>query len=270
MSFICLFLLVSPTLSQSVNIPSEIKLMTWNVLNNNDLNKARGQSILSVLSKAKADILVLQEVNLPFVQTLKTDPRFSEYRVYSHQQGNNITGGLAILSKLPLKTTKEYERLPSMMGRGLLYLMFENKEQFLCIANVHLESMMDDTAIRIKQLKTIFEHLRYCDDIILSGDFNFGKGETEELILSKNYQDIWLQLKKDDKGLTFDREHNELSDDNAFWLEKSRRLDRIYLNGDCLKANHIELTGNQPDEKGNMPSDHFAVLAEFISNTHCK
>ena len=259
-----LFLLLLPALSQSINLPSEIKMITWNVLNDSDLNKARGQAVLSVLSKTQADVVVLQEVNLPFVQTLKNDHRFSEYRVYSLQQSNGIAGGLAILSRLPLKTTQKYERLPSMMSRGLLYLILENKEQLLCIANVHLESMMDDTSFRIKQLKSVFEHLRYCDEIILAGDFNFGKGETEESIFSKDYQDVWLQLKTDEKGLTYDRELNELSDDNAFWFEKSRRLDRIYFRSDCLNANHIELMGNQADKNGNMPSDHFAVLATFF------
>ena len=268
--FVGLFLLFAPILSQSAGFPPEIKLMTWNVLNDNDLNSTRGQSVLSILEKVQADILVLQEMNLSFVQILKNDHRFSDYRIYSHQQGSNIAGGLAILSKLSLKTTQRYESLPSMMNRGLLYLMVENKEQFLCIANVHLESMMDDTSFRIKQLKSVFEHLRYCDEIILAGDFNFGKGETEESIFSKDYQDVWLQLKTDEKGLTYDRELNELSDDNAFWFEKSRRLDRIYFSSDCLKANHIELIGSQPDKNGNMPSDHFAVLATFSHSDHCK
>ncbi len=171
-----LFLLLLPALSQSINLPSEIKLVTWNVLNDSDLNK----------------------------------------------------------------------------------------EQLLCIANVHLESMMDDTIIRIKQLKSIFYHLRYCDEILLAGDFNFGEKEAEEAIFSKNYQDVWFLLKPGQRGLTFNRELNELSDDNAFWFEKSRRLDRIYFSSDCLNANHIELMGNQADKNGNMPSDHFAVLATFF------
>ena len=268
--FISLFLLFAPILSQGADFPSEIKLMTWNILNDSDLNKTRGQSVLSVLSVSQADILVLQEVNLSFVQMLKNDHRFSEYHVYSLQQGNNISGGLAILSRLPLKTTQRYERLPSTMGRGLLYLMLEYEEQFLCIANVHLESMMDDTAIRSKQLKAIFDHLRYCDEILLAGDFNFGNGESEEGIFSNEYQDVWLQLHPNERGLTYNRELNELSDNNAFWFEKSRRLDRIYSSGDCLKANHIELTGNQRDKNGNMSSDHFAVLATFSQSTHCK
>ena len=265
-----LFLLLLPNLSQSASLPSEIKLMTWNVLNDSDLNKDRGQTVLSVLSQAQADILVLQEVNLPFVQTMKNDPRFSEYQVYSRQQGNNISGGLAILSRLPLKITQRYERLPSMMNRGLLYLMLELNEQFLCIANVHLESMMDDTAMRIKQLKAVFKHLSYCDDIILSGDFNFGKGEPEEAILAKEFKDTWLQLNPIHSGLTYDRGLNPLSDDNAFWFEKSRRLDRIYFSGECLKANQIQLTGNQPYKNNNMPSDHFSVLATFLYQAPCQ
>jgi len=32
-----LFLLLLPALSQSINLPSEIKLVTWNVLNDSDL-----------------------------------------------------------------------------------------------------------------------------------------------------------------------------------------------------------------------------------------
>lgn len=237
--------------------------MTWNVLNDGELNKTRGQSVLSILSQAQADILILQEVNTEFVRTLKKDHRFSQYHVYNHQKGDVISGGLSILSKLSLKTTQRYERLPSMMSRGLLYLMLENKEQYLCIANVHLESMMDDTVIRIKQLKSVFKYLRYCDDVLLAGDFNFGKGESEEPLFSGNYQDVWLQLMPKDNGLTFNRELNELSDNNSFWFEKSRRLDRIYLSGDCLKAKSIKLSGNNMDGTGNMPSDHFAVLATF-------
>ena len=50
-------------------------------------------------------------------------------------------------------------------------------------------------------------------------------------------------------------------DENAFWFEKSRRLDRLYLSGNCLTAKRIELGANTLDNHGQMPSDHFAVKA---------
>lgn len=265
-ALLTLMLFLSSMLSHSTDLPSEIKMLSWNVLHDSKLITSRAQTVLAVLAQSQADVLLLQEVNPAFVKMLKQEPRFSQYGIYYLQQNKKIAGGLAILSRLPLKTSQKYQRLPSRMGRGLLYLMLENKQQWLCIANVHLESMMDDTQIRIKQLKAIFEQLNFCDDIFLAGDFNFGKNEAEEVILAVSFKDAWLQLRANQSGLTFNREVNERSDDNAFLFEKSRRLDRIYLNSECFKAKHIELSANQPDEKGNMPSDHFAVLAIF---SHC-
>lgn len=272
-------LLFLSTQSFCSSLPTEIKLLTYNVLDNNELNKTRGkktrgQAVLSVLANADADFLVLQEVNLAFFESLKSATRFTQYQVYGHQQFRSLSSGLVILAKSSHKTsykiTMRYESLPSTMGRGLLYLMLKKDDQFLCIANVHLDSMLDDTAIRIKQLNAVFHHLRYCDDIVLSGDFNFGNGEEEEGVFPEHYQDIWRQLKPDDKGLTYNRELNQLSDDKAFFFEKSRRLDRIYLSSDCLAAHSIELKGNKPVNQGLMPSDHFAVLAVFLRKQACK
>ena len=256
--------------SYSDDFPDKLTLISWNILDDSTLSQERGLAVLDVLSETPADIILLQEVTLPLIEKLKKDRRFSDYQIYSRQRNHRIVGGLAIVSKIPIKTTARYEQLPSMMRRGLLYIMLKNKDQFLCIANVHLESMMDDTAMRIKQLTSTFNHLSYCDDIILAGDFNFGKGEPEEGLLKKQYTDVWLQLKPNNRGLTYNRELNERSDDNAFWFEKSRRLDRFYISGDCLAAKQIQLTGNKPDANNQMPSDHFALLATFSYKVSCQ
>lgn len=256
--------------SYSDDFPARLTLISWNILDDSTLSQERGLAVLDVLSETPADIILLQEVTLPLIEKLKKDRRFSDYQIYSRQRNHRIVGGLAIVSKIPIKTTARYEQLPSMMRRGLLYIMLKNKDQFLCIANVHLESMMDDTTMRIKQLTSTFNHLSYCDDIILAGDFNFGKGEPEEVLLKKQYTDVWLQLKPNNRGLTYNRELNERSDDNAFWFEKSRRLDRFYISGDCLAAKQIQLTGNKPDANNQMPSDHFALLATFSYKVSCQ
>jgi hypothetical protein len=57
--FVGLFLLFAPILLQSASFPPEIKLMTWNVLNDNDLNSTRGQSVLSILEKVQADVFLI-------------------------------------------------------------------------------------------------------------------------------------------------------------------------------------------------------------------
>lgn len=270
---ICLLILF-PTQTFPTDVdkeqPRAFKIVTYNILNNDDLASDRGKMVLDVLAQSKADLILLQEVNLSFLEKIKEEYRFTEYHLHYHQQQANISGGLVILSRYPVKATQRYEALPSGMRRGILYLMFEQKGQFLCVTNIHLDSMMDDTSIRIEQLKSIFHHLRYCDDIILAGDFNFAEGEPEEVILEKNYQDSWQQLQPNKKGLTYDRENNELSDNNAFWLEPSRRLDRIYFNNSCLSTKSIRLIGKQGNEQSQKPpSDHYGLQASIQIRNEC-
>lgn len=262
-----------------------LTILTYNILDDGGLFQQRGKQVMALLAQHHSDILLLQEVNLAFLKRIKQDNRFANYDIYFKAQGQNIRSGLVILIKKnnsllssshqspsanfsPLHSF--YHTLPSSLGRGLLGVKIITNSQTLCIANVHLESMLEDTPVRIQQLQKTFDTLSGCEHIVLGGDFNFGDNEAENSTFPTAYIDIWPQLHPHKAGLTYHREINPLSDNNAFWFEKSRRLDRVYLLSHCLKPAAIQLIGNQKDANGRMPSDHFGLVAKIDCHFSCK
>ena len=153
------------------------------------------------------------------------------------------------------------------MGRGVLSIVTNIGGISTCVATSHIESMIDDTSIRIQQLKTIISTTSSCSDLVLLGDFNYGDGETENKVADLHFSDVWKILKVDSPGYTWDINRSKLAKENSFPLEGSRRLDRIYIKGKHLIPVDIKIIGDTPFQSTSgiflFPSDHFGLSAKF-------
>ena len=241
--------------------------ITYNVWFDGSTSEPRTPKLLDLVADKKADIIAFQEVESWFIKALEGDDRFKHYH-FSVERGwfNSVKGGLLVLTQQKNKR-HQYTPLPSEMDRGFLYVETVIDGVPICIVNVHLESLLNDTALRIKQLNVIFKETSNCKDMILLGDFNFGDNDAENKVINSDYLDAWRQLKPNDRGYTWDVEQSNLAKQNAFPLEGSRRLDKVYIKGNSLIPKEIGIIGNHsfttPSGQRLFPSDHFGLSASF-------
>ena len=137
-------------------------------------------------------------------------------------------------------------------------------EEKLRIATCHLESFLEDAAIRSKQISQFKELFPKKENIIFLGDFNFGDGEVENALLNK-YTDAWKMKYPAKAGFTWNKEKSAMARAGSFKKEKSRRLDRIFIRGKVL-VKECTILRDQPvdNAKTIFPSDHFGLTARII------
>lgn len=227
-----------------------ITVVTYNILGEEHEKKKRGEAIVKILEETDADVLALQEVVPWFVAML--GPLAKKY-----PNAAEAPGGQYLLSKKPFEKT----RVVKLSGKQKRTALVATLRSGPAIATMHLESPLEDSKTRAKQLDEIFAALRDCEDAILLGDFNFGdedRLETERL--DRSYSDVWRELRKGETGFTYDLEANPLARKGAFPRETSRRIDRILVKSAKWKAKKVERIGTEQIEKGLHPSDHFGLV----------
>jgi len=251
----------------SVSQAAQLSVVTYNIWFDSSTADERMPKLLDTVAEKNADIIAFQEVENWFIRALESDGRFDDYH-FSVKRGwfNSVKGGLLLLTKnKPIQ--QQYLDFPSNMNRGSLHIVNSIDGTKICVATVHLESMLDDTQIRIKQLNLITKQVSHCNQSIILGDFNFGDGELENQHIGLGYLDVWTQLRTGYAGYTWNVNKSFLAKRNSFPLEGSRRLDKIYIKGNTFVPIDIEMIGNQSfvTQTGRtlFPSDHFGLFAIF-------
>jgi len=264
-----------------------LRILTWNVLASEIWEgwvaalglveppaMRRAHDLLQAIQGLGADIVLLQEVTAPFLRVLGADPYWHGFHANVSAE-EDPPGGLLILSRFPIIQSR-YQRLPSPSIRYLLIAKVMIDGQDLTVANLHLESLPQERAARVRQLQAIAGN-RGLDSgkrTIIAGDFNYGDADEESRLPHlSGWQDAWLKLRPQDPGLTYDVRHNPLARGNAFANEPSRRLDRILLSGDLLPlAVGLVKPGPNPGPgsssgpgAGQPPSDHYGVWVDIQS-----
>lgn len=228
---------------------AELSLLTYNVWFDDKTGlDTRYHQIITFLKTSPADIICLQEVTPRFLKQVRQAFNNTEYTVYGKisQHYGNIT-----LTKLPV-LHEQYTDLPSGMDRKPLKTVIQSDGAPLAIYNVHLDSMLDDTEMRMRQLEILFKYAT--GGWVVAGDFNFGDTDQENALLS-GYQDAGVLAAG---SPTYDIENNAFAAKTKFYWEPSRRLDRI------IATPGITLTGYTVVK---VPySDHYPVRATLIQS----
>ena len=266
--FLVMIVFTNVLASSPANVQKKLSILTYNIWFDKQTSKIRIPRILELFDSYKPDVIALQEVEPWFLKAIRDDIRFRGYLFYYERKRDaSIKGGVLLLTKKSA-FKNHYLPLPSNMQRGFLFLELAFKKEKLCLINSHLDSMLNDQELRTKQLLLIQKKVSRCNNILWLGDFNFGDDGVENDFIEKRFKDVWLLLKPHQKGFTWDKEYSYLAKENSFLLEKSRRLDRIFVSGKLLKAKNIEIVGNKSFTTSHgiklFPSDHFALLAYFL------
>ncbi len=253
--------------------------MTYNVWFDKATAAQRIPEILDIVVQQKPDIIAIQEAENWLLDYIEDDTRLNEYHLIYKRNwldylSGTLAGGLLFMSRLAVNNKgMTFQELPSAMSRGLLTMKVQLNKTDLCLSTVHLESMLEDTEIRIEQISLIEQYHSQCKNLILLGDFNFGDTDPENNKISTDYIDVWKKLKTNVPGYTWNKKQNPYAKTNSFSGENSRRLDRIFIKGDAIKTQSIRIVGNKSffSPHGKIfPSDHFGLSAtlKIISPGH--
>jgi endonuclease/exonuclease/phosphatase family metal-dependent hydrolase len=257
-----------------------VKVLSWNIWWKFEDYLNRQTLIFNELTKAKPDILCLQEVweDKDGSQAKKIADLFGYDYCYTKSfDFDEVSFGNAIISKYPINnyssylipTEKEFNENRTLLHAEVMYE--NNKMNIFC---THLNYKYDQSDIRKKQVTYILEHMSKLDKTefpsILCGDFNADPNSDEiRLILGLSspinrtvLRDSWQLVNPDNHGYTWSNENNFARKT----LEPNRRIDYIFVGapGKNGLGHPLEscLIGNV-EKDGLYPSDHFGIMTHF-------
>ena len=226
-----------------------IKLMSWNVYFDDASGQQRYPAIIQTIAEQKPELVCLQEVTHQFIEQLSSSKALTGYTLINSQGPGRYKN--LILSKTAIASSGSIS-LPTNMGRYAPYIRTNINGQNSIIVNLHLDSMMDDTQLRLSQLEKVHEFSRKEQTVILCGDLNFGDDDEENDFIQQHFKDVGAGNPK----VTYDIENNALASKTRFPFEDSRRLDHILISNNIKARNYRVLS---------LPySDHYPILVEVL------
>jgi tyrosyl-DNA phosphodiesterase 2 len=241
----------------------QLRVATFNVWFDPFESQRRCQAVLSLLEAEAPDVIALEEVTPAFLATVLATPWVrAHYASSCIRLPENERYWVVMLSRLPVARFTAHT-LTSDMGRRLHMLELRTTRGSLAVAGIHLESMRERTATRLRQIDECIPILSQADCAIWVGDFNAAPSSDEDERILCAFRDAWSEL-SDAPGFTRDTTRNamlaKVKDD------RHQRIDRIFWRGDGFRPAHIRLLGTAPleDCAGQVfPSDHFGLIAEL-------
>ncbi|GIG69082.1 RNA repair domain-containing protein [Phytomonospora endophytica] len=241
---------------EGTSTAAAVRVLTWNTLwdrfeSHRVRTAERRPLLLAALREAEADVIALQEVELPLLAML--EPWTASGWAVLGEPDDVATAGLVLLSRLPVREAGWH----ALSGhKAVAAIVVETATGPLTVLTTHLTSDHTEGGgdRRGGELARIAEGLSGVDgEVVLTGDFN-EIGERPATILAM--RDAWSQARGDETP-TFDPGANPLAA-IASLSGRSGRIDKIFLRGP--HAASASLHGDVP-VGGLHPSDHYGVSA---------
>lgn len=247
---------------------SRLRLLTWNTLwdryDADRIHTARRRPLLiEALCRADADVIALQEVELPLLEMLLGEGWVrAGYTLSDGPRGRDVdTCGLLLLSRLPVLEVGWHALGPYKAAIAMTVAL---PGQPLVVVATHLSSDHSQEGHRRREaeLSELRAGLGAVEgDLVLLGDLNDGgPGPARALGL----KDAWLEARgAEDEAPTFDPTVNPLAAISSL-SGIARRLDRVLVRGAALRPLSAALEGTVPvPPDGLFLSDHYGVSVEL-------
>lgn len=232
----------------------ELSISTWNVWFDRFHREQRNRALLEELGRHRPDVMVFQEVTLPFVRAIQACEWMKSGYWLSAADHSQI--GVVMVSNLPCRRLS-FRPLTSDMGRRLLVAEFPG----VTVASAHFESNRNSQETREKQFEETFRLLENESSAVLLGDFNSTPEQREAQTLNARFRDAWESSGDGSPGHTIDTTTNKMA-----WRdireEKKLRIDRILVRGG-VEVEGACLLGTAAFEGELHASDHYGVLARL-------
>jgi endonuclease/exonuclease/phosphatase family metal-dependent hydrolase len=212
-----------------------------------EMMAARAQGITGLLLHLKADVGLLQEVEPPLMQSLRSNQTLLDFYSITDLNPHDAPGGLVVLSRYPVVRTSYMEQhsdKEATAERRARVLVAEVKvgSEVLAVATTCFDWRRP--ASRAAHAGFVFSALSRFPHVVLAGDFNMEEGGEDAALLPLasdashgaawrryrlgGYTDTWRAVNADDAGFTWDPHTNIFAHALA---PKSRaaRLDRVLV-----------------------------------------
>ncbi|KAI0833452.1 Endonuclease/exonuclease/phosphatase [Trametes gibbosa] len=251
------------------SIPSELRLVTWNVDFMAPHSDARFLHILSYLQKStlsappEPSCILLQELDAKsFAALLASDWVRKHYAVVpdsTKEWCDHHYGNATLVSRsIPVQNVKKMNFYNSQMGRTAIFVDIpirpwadSDELRVVRVANTHLESLPQGTSRRPAQLKAIAELLcaEGVDGGVVGGDMNM-IGDTKD-------QTIHIAAGLEDACLFPDDPASHTWGYQPVCQWPPQRLDRVFFVGEGLLVDSVQVIGRGLRIKnGQWASDH--------------
>ncbi|AKT41324.1 poly(A) polymerase [Chondromyces crocatus] len=247
---------------------SRLRLLTWNTLwdryDADRIHTAQRRPLLvEALHRADADVIALQEVELPLLEMLLAAGWVrAGYTLSDGPRGRDVdTAGLLLLSRLPVLEVGWHALGPH---KAVVAMTVALAGQPLIVAATHLTSdhTHDGPLRRVTELAALSAGLGAVEgDRVLLGDLNdAGRGPAATL----GMKDAWLEARgAEDETPTFDPTVNPLAAVSSR-SGRALRLDRVLVRGATLRSVAAALEGAAPvSPAGLFLSDHYGVTVDL-------
>jgi endonuclease/exonuclease/phosphatase family metal-dependent hydrolase len=260
------------------------RVVTLNLMGLDEPITRRMDLIARGLGELSADVVTLQEAcqqegRVPNQAAMLAE-RLGCQHVWARAKGalGGVEEGLAVLSRHPI-TDRQIRPLPSAEGgRIVLQVLVDTPAGPLAVFNTHFDYRPDHGVMREQQVLALADMIGSEHGelpAIITGDLNATPEHDEIRYLRGRHtiegkraylHDAYARVHpvEEPAGHTWAK-RNPLTW-RWRWLESDRRLDFIFVSfvessgrGE-VRACRVVL--DQPDDEGQFPSDHFAVLAD--------
>lgn len=189
---------------------------------------ARHRAIVQHIVALDADIILLQEVDAPMLETLlQANWKQPMYSSDIQRNSGNYYQELVLLSKYPFS----WMEFQYSTHKKFPIASWQINGQAFHVANVHLSSnrAADALTVRQEQVKILLEYLdRLEGTALIGGDFNSRGTAGVEQLEAQAFRDCWAAVHPDDKGYTFEPDKNPLAKQSTL-TGLPARFDRFYL-----------------------------------------
>jgi endonuclease/exonuclease/phosphatase family metal-dependent hydrolase len=240
---------------------------TWNVLfdawherpykPNVVCSPERFRAQLDLLGAMDLDVIALNEVTSTYLRLLRGEGwvRAGYSVTPGFEEDAPGAFGNVVVCRLPLRESFQI-KLARLRRPVVCALVSAEAERTVAVCAAHLTAVDRNAPRRVAQLaqlgRALERRLVDVDGALVLGDLNF-HSEDENDAAPAGYDDVWLALRGDDPGYTFDAETNPMLQE--LWplgFESRRmRLDRVLLRTEgYLVPRSIEVFGDQPVRPG--------------------
>jgi len=195
---------------------SQLKIATFNILSNPRSEDTvrlteRTPFIMQALQRCDADILVLQEVRSSFFDQLLSEAWLKAWYLSERpSKASSQAHKTVILSKFTF-TLVEYVFSPA---KKFPIATWSLNEHDFHVIGVHLSSNYAQDASRLRQ-QQLTDCMNFVETLggayAIVGDFNMREEEGPRFFKESKLNDVWLSLRPDETGYTFEPDRNPLA-----------------------------------------------------------
>ncbi|WP_438017700.1 poly(A) polymerase [Sorangium sp. So ce315] len=247
---------------------ARLRVLSWNTLwdryDAERIHTARRRPLLvEALGRADADVIALQEVELPLLDLLLGAGWVrADYTVSDGPRGRDVeTCHLLLLSRLPVIEVG-WHALGKYKAAVAMTLALAGEPLVVVATHLTSDHAEEGARKRAAELEDLAVGLSAVEgDLVLLGDLNDGgPGPASKLGLV----DAWLEARgAGDEAPTFDPTVNPLAAVSSL-TGRASRLDRVMFRGAALRPITADLEGTTPlPPDGLFLSDHYGVRVEL-------